>query len=449
MATFKICVFSHQKRQDGKYPVSIRVYWKRKYGYIGTEHYVTDKQLQKKSKQVKNKETGLLESKQSVELKDIYIIDQLNKRILGYESLKSKQLGENIHLYTAQELAKYFEKETSTGSDPEIDFIRFARKHCEKLVRQDREQTAKILTRTINALIDFAGERIPVSSITSKFLDHFEAFLKGERVLKRKNQFGKIVTTKKSGISDVSLVDYMTDVRTLFNAAVKEFNDEDKGDIKIAHYPFKKYKIEKTPKSKNLNLSVDQIRAIAEVDEKGLLLPRTIIARDVFMLSFYLAGTNLIDLYETRAGGFKDGRFSYERHKTARRRKDNAYISVQVQPEALPLFEKYKDPTGERVFDFYRRYSTSHIFSSNINKGLKKVAEICGIDEPLTTYYARHSIATIARNDCNVSKDDINLLLNHVDEDMRVTDIYLAVDWSKLDNAVRKVLDLVGFGDLL
>ena len=449
MATFKICVFKHQKRQDGKYPVSIRVYWKRKYGYISTEYYVTDKQISKRSSKRLDKNSEKIVIKQTFELNDIFIINQLNRRIIGFENLKSQKLGGNMHLYTAQELADYFEKETSKPANGDIDFISFARLHCDRLIADGRESNAKTLLRTLNALIDFGGEKIPVSSITSKFLDRFEVFLKGERILKRKNQFGNVVTTKKKGLSDVSLLDYMTDIRTLFNAAVKEYNDEDKGEIRIAHYPFKKYQIKKAPKSRNLNLSVDQIRSIFGVNEEKLLLPRTTLARDVFMLSFYLAGTNLIDLYEAESSSYDKGRFSYERHKTARRRQDNAYISMLVQPEALPLFEKYKDPTGERVFDFYRRYSTSHIFSSNINKGLKRLADICGIDVPLTTYYARHSIATIARNDCDISKDDINLLLNHVDEDMRVTDIYIAADWSRLDNAVRKVLDYIGFEDLL
>ena len=40
MATFKITVFKHQKRRDGKYPVSIRVGWKRKYSFIDTEDYM-------------------------------------------------------------------------------------------------------------------------------------------------------------------------------------------------------------------------------------------------------------------------------------------------------------------------------------------------------------------------------------------------------------------------
>ena len=65
MATFKICIFKHQRRADEKYPVSIRVCWKRQYGYIKTEFYVTDKQINKKA----------------FVLKDSFIIRELDRRI--------------------------------------------------------------------------------------------------------------------------------------------------------------------------------------------------------------------------------------------------------------------------------------------------------------------------------------------------------------------------------
>jgi hypothetical protein len=427
MATFKICIFKHQKRRDDKYPVSIRVYWKRQYGYINTEYYVTEKQIIKKR----------------FELKDPFILNELNSRIASYEELKAKKLGRKIELYTAKDLAGYFEKEGNPGFDSDLDFIAFSRKHCEKLISQGRQSTAAPMLRSINALVDYCHgrERILADEITAKFLKGFEAFLKGDRTLKRLNQFGNTVVTHKKGLSDVSILDYITDIRTLFNTALAEFNDYDKNEIRILHYPFKGYKLKKRPETRKRNLSVEDIRTIKDLPATGL--SRADMARDVFMLSFYLAGTNLIDLYEADMSCYADNRFSYNRSKTKGRRQDSAFISVKVEPEAKPLFEKYRDPAGIRVFDFYNRYSTSHIFSSNMNKGLKVIAEKCNLDVPLSTYYARYSLATIARNKCDISKDDINLILNHVDNEMKVTDIYLEKDWTRIDRAIRKVLDLV------
>lgn len=175
----------------------------------------------------------------------------------------------------------------------------------------------------------------------------------------------------------------------------------------------------------------------------GLKSTRTAFSRDVFLLSFYLIGMNFADLYELLA--IKDGRLEYERKKTRGRRQDRAFISIRIEPEAQELIEKYKDKSGERVFDFHRRYTTSHIFSSNVNKGLKNVAKLLKVadnqKQPLTTYYARHTWATIARNKCGISKDDVDLALNHVDQGLKMADTYIAKDWSLIDKANRSVLD--------
>jgi integrase len=61
----------------------------------------------------------------------------------------------------------------------------------------------------------------------------------------------------------------------------------------------------------------------------------------------------------------------------------------------------------------------------------------------ITTYYARHSWATIAYNDCKISEDDISLSLGHKDPSKKVTDIYLNKSLKIIDKANRKVLDLM------
>lgn len=434
MATFRICIYKHQRRADEKYPVSIRVCWKRQYGYIKTEFYVTDKQINKKT----------------FALKDSFIIRELDRRIAKYEELKSQKLGLRIELYTAKELAEYFEKQTTPGSDSSIDFIAFARKHCERLRNEGRVSTAQTLETATNAIIDFCNgrEKIAITEITSKFLGQFEKHLRSERTIKRKNQFGKTVTTKKKPLSDVGVFDYMTNVRILFNAAINEFNDDEKDEVLIAHYPFRKYKLQKPPEPEKRNLKIEQIKAIAKISETELELGRTIFARDVFMLSFYLVGINMADLYDMQVSDYRDGRLSYKRRKTKGRRRDQAFISIKVEPEAVPLIEKYRAKSGEYLFDFSKRYCDSHTFGNNVNKGLKKLAGKCGFEVNLTTYYARHSWATIARNNCGVSKDDINLSLNHVDEGLKMADVYIAKDWSLIDEANRKVIDYLYGGDL-
>jgi integrase len=154
-------------------------------------------------------------------------------------------------------------------------------------------------------------------------------------------------------------------------------------------------------------------------------------------------GMNLADLYYIESGEYKNGRFTYKRKKTSNRRKDCARISIKIEPEIVSLIEKYKDPDGLRVFCFYKNYATRNIFVSSIDKGLKNVAGILNMKEALSSYYARHSWATIARNKCKISKSDVDECLNHVDPNSKMADVYIEKDWSMIDEANRKVIDYV------
>lgn len=422
MATFKVCVFKHQKREDDLYPVSIRVSWKRQSAYIKTAYRVTKKQIKAGEK--------------TFELKDPFILRELNNLIADFEDIKVKKIGRKIEDYSAKELAEYFVKQTLARGG-EIDFVEFGRNHASTL----KTNYAHLLNATINALIDFTGkEAIMFDEITFRFLQLFEAHLKTQRKVVRKNQFDKSIEVTQEPVSDLTLRNYMSNIRTLFNAAMMQYNDEEKEDIVIKHYPFRKYKIKPLQETKKRNLSVEQIKAIYKLADEDLT-ERGVIARDVFIMSFMLVGTNMIDFYEMTADCISTDRITYNRTKTADRRMDDAKISIKIEPEAKALIGKYRAKQGKKAFIFSERYATSSAFVANVNKGLRVIADRLGLDIPLSTYYARHSWATIARNDCRISKDDVHLALNHVDEKTKITDIYIARDWSIIDDANRKVIN--------
>lgn len=152
------------------------------------------------------------------------------------------------------------------------------------------------------------------------------------------------------------------------------------------------------------------------------------------MLSFYLCGTNAVDFYKFTPRNIKGDRLEYKRSKTTDRRKDEAFISIKIVDKAKPLLEKYIGKLAQRYFTI-----------GNLNKALsKRMDEICrltGLSE-VTFYCARHTVANVARNDCRMSKDDIALSLNHVDDGNRTTDIYLAKDWNIVDDVQQKVIVL-------
>ena len=104
--------------------------------------------------------------------------------------------------------------------------------------------------------------------------------------------------------------------------------------------------------------------------------------------------------------------------------------------------EKHKDYTGKRVFRFYQMYNTANNFNRAINKGLKQIGEALKVDD-LEFYAARHSWATIALNKVGIDKYTVHAALNHVDEAMKVTDIYIERDFMNENKANAKVVKYV------
>lgn len=59
----------------------------------------------------------------------------------------------------------------------------------------------------------------------------------------------------------------------------------------------------------------------------------------------------------------------------------------RVADEVKAIFEKYRDPEGRHVFNFYKQFSTSENFYKAINKGLQVICKEAGIPSMVTTYY--------------------------------------------------------------
>lgn len=422
MPTYHISVLKHQQREsDRKFPVSIRITHNRRSVYLKTDFYVVRQQLNK-----------------VYELKDMTIQKLVLERIEECERLIVCSLGNDVVNYSAAELKAFIENRKDAVVD--VDFIVFARGVVERLCGLGRSKRARHIKTTINSITDFIRrDSLGVREVTSSFLRDYECFLRSDRRIVRLNQFGREVVSYRKPLSDTGVHDYLADVRAVFNEAVCVYNDDDGDEVVIKHYPFRKFKIVNPAMARKRNICIEDVRKVVGFQCAG----RGELGRDVFLLSFYLVGVNTVDLFRMEGGCLKDGRVVYRRSKTTGRRADGAEISIKVEPEMRGVFEKYRDPDGVRLFRFYRMYANDSIFNAAVNKGLKQVSAECGLTECVTAYYARHSWATIARNRLNVSTDDIALCLNHVNEGHRVTDVYIEKDFTRIDVANRRMIDLL------
>jgi integrase len=214
----------------------------------------------------------------------------------------------------------------------------------------------------------------------------------------------------------------MRDIRTAYNQAITM------GLVDYPSYPFRKYKIPKEPTRKR-SLTAEDIRAIAKVEIKEPLMDW---ARSMFMLSFYLIGINMKDLMFLEK--VEDGRIYYIRSKGKKP------YNIKVWPEAQEIFDRY--PGKKYLLNTMDSYSDYRNATHTINDKLKKVAALCKIDKEITTYWCRHSWATIARR-LKISKDDISRGLGHQRAGLEITEIYIDEEQEVIDDTNRQVIDFV------
>ena len=140
---------------------------------------------------------------------------------------------------------------------------------------------------------------------------------------------------------------------------------------------------------KRKSLPIDAIKRIRDARFDN---PRTTMARDVFMMLFYLMGINMKDFFSLANETY--GRVEYRRSKeTTIDNKSYVPLSVRVEPELRPLLDYYSN--GTFLSYFRMRYTDYNNFLKAVNKELKLVSKQLGLGVQLSTNWARHSLSLI------------------------------------------------------
>lgn len=187
-------------------------------------------------------------------------------------------------------------------------------------------------------------------------------------------------------------------------------------------YPFSKFQI-KHEETRKRSLTVNELCKIAAHQERK---QRDRMFKDYFFLIFYLIGINIKDLLLARKSQVKGERLEYIREKTGKK------YSIKIEPEAREILDRYpgKGDYLLNALDICQHYTS---FAREINEYMSSVFP------DLTTYWARHTWATLAY-EVGVPIDIISQALGH-SMGNRTTLIYVKPDQAKVDEANRKVID--------
>ena len=237
------------------------------------------------------------------------------------------------------------------------------------------------------------------TEITPDWLQRYEEFMKNN---------GKSTTT-------VSM--YLRALRAIFNTAITN------GDISNKIYPFgkekTKYKIAKVRKVKK-SLKQDELKKLFEAEGS----PERTRAKDFFFFSYNCSGMNFKDIANLKYNLIDGNRLKFFRKKTESTTSEQTEISVYLTAFAHDVIKKYGNPDlkpNSFVFNIINENMTAEQkqvaiknFTRSVNQGLKKLAKVVGIDENISTYYARHSFSTNAIKS-GASMELVSEQLGHAD----------------------------------
>lgn len=419
--TLNPVVLAQGKRPDGSYNVKIRLTYKRVSRILPTQLTAQATDVTKtKPIHLKNGTNVLLRAQELV--KEMYkALDGLEYAALEYMDAGdvARYLSRKIHEGTAAFRLDFFDWAerfaASKGNASTAESYRAAAAAFRRYMGTDTLDISEISTATILGFIDFINAE-PVQSGKARK----DGTKKAERRPKKKGADAR----------------YTRRLQTIYNAAKDAYNDEDAGVINIPRDPFRK--MPKFAPYIPLQRSKDTAFIQKVISYRGDCTGEERTALDLFILSFGLMGINAADLLEAQAP--KAGVLEYRRRKTRTRRADEAYIAVKVDSRLKPFIVRNMDATGARWLNLHNYFRDNATLTAFLNRHLKRWAASVG-EEPFTFYAARHSWATIARNDCRVDKATVDECLNHVGN-MQLADVYIKKDWRIQWDVNKKVLDL-------
>lgn len=195
------------------------------------------------------------------------------------------------------------------------------------------------------------------------------------------------------------------------------------------HDPYFDYSIKPVPQMDIECLTVEQMRILQSVELAGGMAK----ARDVAMMSFYLCGANLLDMYEMTSA--RRCEVAFVRHKT--QRSSLRPVRIHIEPELVKLLDVYGGDGS--LLHFREMYASYDTFQRRLNRQLYAVSEVVGFD--VTMAKIRRTWASIAGS-LDVPDRVIDKSMGHVDATVKDKH-YEQYDWNRTARANRAVIDAI------
>lgn len=319
---------------------------------------------------------------------------------LNYFLNKATDTIQGMKVFTFEAFEELFFEQRNTQDSVSFAFD----KYIEQLRLEKRVGTAVSYSCAKNSLEEYKPG-LKFANLTPKFLKRYENWMLNN---------GNSITTV--GI-------YLRSLRTIFNQQ----------NIDRTFYPFgnskDKYSI---PTSRNIKkaLTLEEVARIYNYPATPGSTKE--MARDYWLFLYLCNGMNVKDFCLLKWENFEGDVLRYYRAKTTRTKKESKQITVSVKPEVREIIRKWGRPSvipTAYIFPHLNPDNTAEQeraiiqrLTQSINLHMKNIARELDINKDVTTYFARHSFATVLKR-AGTPIEMISELLGH--SNVGVTESYL------------------------
>ena len=369
--------------KEGTYPVKIKVYFQGKPKYYPTGICMSTKEELEEVLESK--------SKKNIEIQDI--IGKELSRIL-----------KNVDILVERGTFSFSNLNNMLGKNIGGSLNEMISAKIKELENEEKFGTSAFYKGTLSLLKRYMKHDVPIKEVTVEWLNGLEKF-----ILKTANQ--------------TTVAMNMRNIRATMNIAKQV------GVIRESDYPFGrgKYQI-KEGSGKKKALNKKQFKAIAEYSDGSMT---TEFYRDLWLFIYFCNGLNVADLISLKFSDIQNDEISFIRKKTKDRTRDVKRIYAAITPEMYSIINKWGNDPKKSVYIFpflkpgdsaWEHEKKKKNLTKLINKRMKMIGEKLNLGK-ITTYVARHTYATVLRNE-GVPISIISPMLGH--SSVTTTEIYLA-----------------------
>lgn len=394
MATLKLTIFKAKVLKNGKHKIRIALCHKGETCYILTR-YLIDSENQFKN--------GLIQKRPDASMMNMHLRSLLNAY---QEKLNEVQ---NQSMYTCRQLKDIISRNVRTSESSTFKSV--STEYIKELILDGRDKYASIIRLSEKYFCEFLRGDIALMDITPELIAGFSKFLKRNKCLS--------VATEGT---------VMRHIKVIINQGVK------RRMVNYSVHPFIDYIIPASP-VREIDISLEAFNRIRLATPKE---KKYHVAHDLFCLSFYLGGINLIDLLQI---DFRDTEvLEYVRTKTKNTAIGTRTISFTIPEEAKGIIKEWMNKNTSRL-DFGYKFSYPN-FSRYLTRSLASLAKKLGITEKVVYYSARKSFAQYA-SEIGIPDGIIDYCLGHSDKSKGVIRYYTKVRQKQADMAISRVIDYV------